>query len=188
MGSPGPWTGFARCRNVFKTYASLIPVMTRNVLRTLRAAYWRTPTAEYSKTLTSHDGGRITRADCCRSRAIPARMLVNGVINELTNSMDSSNLLSYFFCQDTDSRINNATAVLRGLMSLLVNQHSEVTRYFSLVKEETSEQNRVLAYVSSTMLFQGRRFRSSFSTHLLRFRINCGHGPYLQGIGMWSTW
>jgi hypothetical protein len=30
--------------------------------------------------------------------------------------------LSYFFCQGTDSRINNATAVLRGLIYLLVDQ------------------------------------------------------------------
>jgi NACHT domain len=36
--------------------------------------------------------------------------------------MAKSNLLSYFFCQATDSRINNATAVLRGLLYLLVNQ------------------------------------------------------------------
>ncbi|KAF2825268.1 hypothetical protein CC86DRAFT_394952 [Ophiobolus disseminans] len=31
-------------------------------------------------------------------------------------------LLSYFFCQETDSRINSATAVLRGLLYMLVHQ------------------------------------------------------------------
>ena len=34
--------------------------------------------------------------------------------------MAKMDLLSYFFCQATDSRINNATAVLRGLLYLLV--------------------------------------------------------------------
>jgi hypothetical protein len=53
-------------------------------------------------------------------------MLLCGIINELAKSTAKStakiNLLSYFFCQATDSRINTATAVLRGLLYLLVNQ------------------------------------------------------------------
>jgi hypothetical protein len=49
-------------------------------------------------------------------------MLLCGIINELNKSIAKTNLLSYFFCQATDSRINNATAVLRGLLYLLVNQ------------------------------------------------------------------
>jgi len=56
-------------------------------------------------------------------------MLLCGVIKELTNSMANSNLLSYFFCQATDSRINNATAVLRGLMYLLVNQQPSLVSH-----------------------------------------------------------
>ncbi|KAF4628465.1 hypothetical protein G7Y89_g9687 [Cudoniella acicularis] len=42
-------------------------------------------------------------------------MLLCGVINELERSKAKSVLLSYFFCQATDSRIRSATAVLRGL-------------------------------------------------------------------------
>jgi hypothetical protein len=49
-------------------------------------------------------------------------MLLCGVINELERSKAKSVLLSYFFCQATDSRINYATAVLRGLIYLLVDQ------------------------------------------------------------------
>jgi len=49
-------------------------------------------------------------------------MLLCGIINELKKSMVKTHLLSYFFCQATDSRINSATAVLRGLMYLLVDQ------------------------------------------------------------------
>src|SRR2546421_11344784 len=49
-------------------------------------------------------------------------MLLCGIINELKTSMAKTDLLSYFFCQATDSRINNATAVLRGLVYLLVDQ------------------------------------------------------------------
>jgi len=49
-------------------------------------------------------------------------MLLCGIINELKKSMVETTLLSYFFCQATDSRINNATAVLRGLIYMLVGQ------------------------------------------------------------------
>jgi hypothetical protein len=49
-------------------------------------------------------------------------MLLCGIINELSKSMAKTALTSYFFCQATDSRINNATAVLRGLIYLLVYQ------------------------------------------------------------------
>jgi hypothetical protein len=49
-------------------------------------------------------------------------MLLCGIIDELQDSMGTASLLSYFFCQATDSRINNATAVIRGLLYLLVDR------------------------------------------------------------------
>ncbi|KAH7150699.1 hypothetical protein DER46DRAFT_628659 [Fusarium sp. MPI-SDFR-AT-0072] len=49
-------------------------------------------------------------------------MLLCGVIDELQQSMGATDLLSYFFCQASDSRIDNANAVLRGLMYVLVCQ------------------------------------------------------------------
>jgi hypothetical protein len=49
-------------------------------------------------------------------------MLLCGIVNELGKSLAKTDLLTYFFCQATDLRINNATAVLRGLMFLLLNQ------------------------------------------------------------------
>jgi archaellum biogenesis ATPase FlaH len=47
-------------------------------------------------------------------------MLLCGIINELSTPADS--LLSFFFCQSTDSQMDNATAVLRGLIYLLLEQ------------------------------------------------------------------
>jgi hypothetical protein len=49
-------------------------------------------------------------------------MLLCGIINELKKSIAKTDLLSYFFCQATDSQINNAIAVLRGLVYLLIEQ------------------------------------------------------------------
>jgi hypothetical protein len=49
-------------------------------------------------------------------------MLLCGIVNELKKSKAETDLLSYFFFQATESRINNATAILRGLVYLLVDQ------------------------------------------------------------------
>ncbi|KAM7190304.1 hypothetical protein V8F33_009544 [Rhypophila sp. PSN 637] len=49
-------------------------------------------------------------------------MLLCGIINEIEQTIDAEGRcrnLAYFFCQATDARINNATAVLRGLIYLL---------------------------------------------------------------------
>ena len=49
-------------------------------------------------------------------------MLLCGVIDELKKLIIETHLLSFFYCQAPDSRINNATAVLRGLLYLLIDQ------------------------------------------------------------------
>ncbi|KAK4172256.1 hypothetical protein QBC36DRAFT_223078 [Triangularia setosa] len=52
-------------------------------------------------------------------------MLLCGIINELEEAIITNRQccnLAYFFCQATDSRINNATAILRGLIYLLARQ------------------------------------------------------------------
>jgi hypothetical protein len=56
-------------------------------------------------------------------------MLLCGIVNELEKSAAKTQLLSYFFCQATDSRINNATAVLRGLVYLLVDQQPSLVSH-----------------------------------------------------------
>ncbi|KAF2688292.1 HET-domain-containing protein [Lentithecium fluviatile CBS 122367] len=55
-------------------------------------------------------------------------MLLCGVINELEKSANTA-LVSYFFCQATDSRINSATAVLRGLLYMLVYQQPSLVSH-----------------------------------------------------------
>ncbi|KAK4208673.1 hypothetical protein QBC37DRAFT_391849 [Rhypophila decipiens] len=63
-------------------------------------------------------------------------MLLCGIIDELMMSSPSS-FLSFFFCQATDERINNATAVLRGLIYLLISQQpaliSHARQYHDLI-------------------------------------------------------
>ena len=49
-------------------------------------------------------------------------MLVCGIVNELKSTLPRADLLSYFFCQASNSQLNNATVVLRGLVYLLVEQ------------------------------------------------------------------
>jgi hypothetical protein len=54
-------------------------------------------------------------------------MLICGILDKISpltrlKDEEGATLLSYFFCQATDSRINNAVAVLRGLIYLLIDQ------------------------------------------------------------------
>jgi hypothetical protein len=54
-------------------------------------------------------------------------MLISGILDEMSpvtklRDKQATTLLSYFFCQATDDRINNASAALRGLIYLLINQ------------------------------------------------------------------
>lgn len=56
-------------------------------------------------------------------------MLLCGIIDKLQKTTASTACVVYFFCQATDSRINSATAVLRGLLYLLVSQQPALTAH-----------------------------------------------------------
>ncbi|KAK6448538.1 hypothetical protein FP744_10004788 [Trichoderma asperellum] len=63
-------------------------------------------------------------------------MLLCGIVNDLshrTRSKDQNanalHVLSYFFCQAADERINSATAVLRGLIYLIVDQQPRLVSH-----------------------------------------------------------
>ena len=53
-------------------------------------------------------------------------MLLCGIIDELEKTIPSTSLIAYFLCQATEPGLNNATAVLRGLLYLLVDQQSSL--------------------------------------------------------------
>ncbi|CAG7991080.1 unnamed protein product [Penicillium salamii] len=50
-------------------------------------------------------------------------MLLCGIIDELTQLFRDSANISFFFCQATDARINNTTAILCGLIYSLIKKH-----------------------------------------------------------------
>jgi hypothetical protein len=82
-------------------------------------------------------------------------MLLCGIINELYSSMPKTALLSYFFCQATDSRINNATAVLRGLLYMLVKQQPSLVSH---IRKKHDDAGKALfedtnAWVALTEIF-----------------------------------
>jgi hypothetical protein len=68
-------------------------------------------------------------------------MLLCGIVDELNISTAGTPLLSCFFCQATDSRINKATAVLRGLIYMLVSQQPSL---ISHVRTKYDEAGKVL--------------------------------------------
>jgi hypothetical protein len=56
-------------------------------------------------------------------------MLLCGIIDELHSWLPKTALLAYFFCQAADARINSATAVLRGLLYMLVSQQPSLASH-----------------------------------------------------------
>ena len=52
-----------------------------------------------------------------------------GIINRLQKMQARAASVPYFFCQTTDSRINNTTAVLQGLSYVLVSQQLALTMH-----------------------------------------------------------
>ncbi|KAI1207640.1 WD40 repeat-like protein [Annulohypoxylon truncatum] len=80
-------------------------------------------------------------------------MLLCGIIDEMIqhfpdfNTMDEIKeepsspdcLLSFFFCQATDDRLNNAKGVLRGLIYLLVKQQPSLERHIQTKYEHTGK-------------------------------------------------
>ena len=82
-------------------------------------------------------------------------MLLCGIINGLQDHKIESNGLSYFFCQESDSRLNNATAVLRGLIYLLIDQRPSLAPH---VQEGWSRAGKTLfedtnAWVTLSKIF-----------------------------------
>jgi hypothetical protein len=56
-------------------------------------------------------------------------MLLCGIIDELDKAEARTSLLLYFFCQAADARINNGTAVLRGLIHMLIRQQPSLVSH-----------------------------------------------------------
>lgn len=83
-------------------------------------------------------------------------MLLCGIIDEINKKKDPTALLSYFFCQATDSRINHATAVLRGLIYLLVDQKRSLISHIQKRYDQGPKNpfEGVNAWVALSMLFK----------------------------------
>jgi hypothetical protein len=93
----------------------------------LKEAYrWVIETSDFQQWHTSHHNRLLwIKGDPGKGKT----MLFCGIADELQNSLAKSALVSYFFCQATDSRINRATTVLRGLIYLLVDQQPSLVSH-----------------------------------------------------------
>ncbi|KAK1837497.1 hypothetical protein CCHR01_19881, partial [Colletotrichum chrysophilum] len=89
-------------------------------------------------------------------------MLLCGIIDELEKSHAPGELLSYFFCQATDERLNTATAVLRGLIFMLLEQEpslvSHVKKYDQAGKELFQDVNawQAMSEIFTNMLHNSK--------------------------------
>jgi hypothetical protein len=71
-------------------------------------------------------------------------MLICGILDEMSSltrlrDKEATTLLSFFFCQATDSHINNAVAVLRGLIYLLIDQQPLLVSHLRKMYDHASK-------------------------------------------------
>ncbi|KAM0261301.1 hypothetical protein ACHAQJ_002332 [Trichoderma viride] len=66
-------------------------------------------------------------------------MLLCGIVEEFEKDQSLRGKFAYFFCQGTDSRINAATAVIRGLIYAFLYQHPELLSYIRGQNEKEPE-------------------------------------------------
>jgi hypothetical protein len=72
-------------------------------------------------------------------------MLLCGIIDEFeatigSGSLPDAGLISYFFCEATDPRLRTSTAVLKGLMYLLLNRHGPLTHHLEAKHKHAGKQ------------------------------------------------
>ncbi|KAI9731430.1 MAG: hypothetical protein M1818_007820 [Claussenomyces sp. TS43310] len=82
-------------------------------------------------------------------------MLLCGIIDELDQSTTYTCNISFFFCQATRDHINNATAVLRGLLYMLVKQQPSLISYLRNTYDDGKERlEGVNAWVALSEIFR----------------------------------
>ena len=71
-------------------------------------------------------------------------MIMMALTNEALNRSkmsNSSNAISFFFCQNTNSNTNTATSILRGLIYMLVKGHPPLLRYVQKKYDDSGAQS-----------------------------------------------
>ena len=66
-------------------------------------------------------------------------MLLCGIIEELKRLYGDISSISFFFCQATDTRINSATSVLRGLIYLLIEKYPSLLYHVRVRYDRTGK-------------------------------------------------
>ena len=90
------------------------------------AARWILDTSEYQAWFKGdHDPLLWIRGDPGKGKT----MLICCIANSLRDMKRSTDILAYFFCQATDTRINSAVAVLRGLLYMILKQQPSLTSH-----------------------------------------------------------
>lgn len=84
-------------------------------------------------------------------------MLLCGIIDQLQESELSGNLY-YFFCQATDSRLNNASSILRGLLHMLISKQPSLISY---VRNEYDRSGKIIFEDSNSWVVLSQIFLST---------------------------
>jgi hypothetical protein len=85
--------------------------------------YWILKHEQFTKWFYAENGGILwVQGDPGKGKT----MLLCGIIKEFEKDTEIRKRLAYFFCQETDVKINNSTAIIRGLIYLFLRQYPEI--------------------------------------------------------------
>ncbi|KAL6695170.1 hypothetical protein J3F84DRAFT_400030 [Trichoderma pleuroticola] len=93
-------------------------------------------------------------------------MLLCGIINELNTTSPRGNIF-YFLCQATDDRLNNASAILRGLLHMMVVQQPSLVSY---IRHEYDKSGKSAFEGINSWVVLSRIFEQMLQSDLLKSR------------------
>ncbi|KAJ4855399.1 NACHT domain-containing protein [Trichoderma breve] len=93
-------------------------------------------------------------------------MLLCGIINELKTTSSRGNIY-YFLCQATDNRLNNASAILRGLLHMMVVQYPALISY---IRHEYDKSGKSAFEGVNSWIILSRIFEQMLKDDLLKSR------------------
>ncbi|KAL4951799.1 quinon protein alcohol dehydrogenase-like superfamily [Aspergillus filifer] len=88
-------------------------------------------------------------------------MLMIGIIQEMLQATQDTGLVSFFFCQNTDPNLDNATAILRGLIYQLAVQENALISY---IRSDYDSRGRLL-FEGANAFFALSRILSKILDH-----------------------
>ena len=147
---------------------------------------WILKDSSYLKWLNGEGSGLLwIHGDPGKGKTMMTIALISHISEQLTSG--ASDVLSYFFCQNTVPALNRATSVLRGLIYLLLSQHKNLI--YHLRKPYSEAGKPLFEGLNASWGHALAIYSRLVHAHQMRRipRLNLGAGSLLGKSGYWES-